>query len=402
VTARKKARKQVLAPKNASNQNHSENVSARLRKHSHALVEVPIRLGQFMRLANLLPSFLRGLASLRGPGELSEDSQGGRVCFLSVQDLWDTRTDEGAIGAMFWFLRVVDRLPIELQAFILHDDDGRFYKPEWEMPLFDPEHTQLAENITLSERSAEELHTIIANARERITLETSWAQERLSAQSPRNKSSKLSSFPNWRRRRFLIGTQEFADVGIGYLADRARQRLFFILGADEMLDALVEPNEEDINNKLLRARRYEKSGALTSQPFVQDDEVQLAPPLVFTFFKGVQASRVRRCEICENYFWAGRKDKKVCSEQCGATLRKRRGRELYRLRQQAEDHNLEIVVNAIAQGRRTYEEISKQSKLSLDDVSNLLAILVDREKVKSRPVAGEREFYMTRSAKKGK
>jgi hypothetical protein len=120
---------------------------------------------------------------------------------------------------------------------------------------------------------------------------------------------------------------------------------------------------------------------------------------------------IRECEIqkCRKIFWAGRIDQKGCSPVCQRAIRDRRHLDKknktkqsgHPRRRPTQNEKMARVCNAIAQGKRTYEEISKQAKLSLDEVSNLLAILIDRGVVKSRSVAEEREFYMTRSAKKG-
>lgn len=44
---------------------------------------------------------------------------------------------------------------------------------------------------------------------------------------------------------------------------------------------------------------------------------------------GVDATRIRECEVCKCIFWAGRKTQKGCSARCGDVIRKRR----YRARQ---------------------------------------------------------------------
>lgn len=127
----------------------------------------------------------------------------------------------------------------------------------------------------------------------------------------------------------------------------------------------------------------------------------------------VDLSYVRECEIqkCKRIFWAGRIEQTGCSPACQRAIRDRRHldkknetkkKESHPRRRPTKHEKMTRVRNAIAQGKRTYEEISKQAKLSLDEVSNLLAILIDRGVVKSRSVAEEREFYISRSAKKGK
>jgi hypothetical protein len=275
-----------------------------------------------MRLANLLPGFLRSLVSSRSAG--METNSAAEVSFLRIRDYWYTQTDEMAARQMAWFQDVLNAIPIELQAFILHDDDGRFLTGEWQSPLHDPENTQPLSNVSLLEKPAKKLQTIVANAKKRIENETKVA---IKEGSWRQQRSFMELRPDLRQRRFKLGNHEFGYVGLGYLLDRARQRLFFLLGAEEILDALAESNEEAIASKLDQAWFYHMSGSLTGQLFVENDSVHLNPPILFSFVVGVQASRIRRCEICENYFWAGRIDKKTCSPQCSATRRKRKQRE---------------------------------------------------------------------------
>jgi predicted nucleic acid-binding Zn ribbon protein len=62
---------------------------------------------------------------------------------------------------------------------------------------------------------------------------------------------------------------------------------------------------------------------------VENDRFHVLPPVLFSFFLGVPISRIHRCIVCSDYFWAGRKDKSVCSFRCGATKRKRKERERY-------------------------------------------------------------------------
>jgi hypothetical protein len=44
---------------------------------------------------------------------------------------------------------------------------------------------------------------------------------------------------------------------------------------------------------------------------------------------GIEAARVRRCEVDGRFFWATRKDRRGCSAGCANTLRQRRWREKY-------------------------------------------------------------------------
>jgi hypothetical protein len=42
----------------------------------------------------------------------------------------------------------------------------------------------------------------------------------------------------------------------------------------------------------------------------------------------IEAARFRECSICQRFFWADRKDKRLCSRRCSDTSQKRRQRQL--------------------------------------------------------------------------
>jgi hypothetical protein len=50
---------------------------------------------------------------------------------------------------------------------------------------------------------------------------------------------------------------------------------------------------------------------------------------LLTALEGVEVARIRRCPICERFFWAGRADQKACSKKCNQTRRVRLWREKY-------------------------------------------------------------------------
>jgi rubrerythrin len=207
--------------------------------------------------------------------------------------------------------------------------------------LSDPYHFQSCNNFALLEQPERKLHSIIARAEKRIDVESKRAEDKVRL---RNKPQKDFDFYEivepWDE--YKVGDRKFAEVGLRNLANRARERFFFTLAAEETLSALVGPNTQE---KLSRLRYVDKSGSTRSYLYVENDEVKVYPPLLFSFMQGIQVSRVRRCEICKDYFWAGRKDRKVCSPSCGATKRKRKERK----------RNLERKLD-IRRGRRRKEK----------------------------------------------
>ena len=295
-------------------------------KGRSALIPAPEHLAQLMHLVNLLPKSLR--RSTEGINSES-NTPPKSISIFFVRDEWDTRSDKGAIWSIYYLQRLVDELPLELQAFILHDDNAHHIKVDYSpgyAPVFDPYHFQPSQNITLLDLSEDELQVIIAEAKRRLDIETPELIE------PKPTAQKEALEPVYipdvyqKDMDYQIGDRKFSRVGLSNLANRARQRFFFILAAEEILDALVGPNTQ---KKLNNAWYVEKSGTTQGYLYISNDEVKLYPAVLYSFVVGIQASRVRRCEICSSYFWAGRKDKKVCSERCGATRRKRQERQRY-------------------------------------------------------------------------
>jgi hypothetical protein len=43
-----------------------------------------------------------------------------------------------------------------------------------------------------------------------------------------------------------------------------------------------------------------------------------------SIFEGVEAARIRRCVVCNEFFWAGRRDQSACSLECGTLHRQRK------------------------------------------------------------------------------
>jgi len=292
-------------------------------KRSAALVPVPEKFAALLRLVNLLPSALR-----RSPASDSDEMSKARVPlnWTMVRFEWSCREAKEAIFSMYLLRRLVDDLPLELQAFILNDNYGRIYETDsGRLPMFDDWHFQPLENITLLGQSTKQLRAIIAEANERINHQVERAEAEISTENTTHQVRELpvEVIPVTHER---FSDLKFLEIPLVVLANRARERLLFILAAEEILDALVSSNP----NKKLRRAWYEKvTTSNRSYIYVQNDEVHQYPSVMYSFVVGLQVSRVKRCGICGDYFWAGRKDKKVCSARCGATNRKRQERQRY-------------------------------------------------------------------------
>jgi len=299
------------------------------RNPKRNVVQESDALKLLLRIANLLPKSRR-------------ISNGGMHPLLMRQpaiEVLEARASgfdvDREISLMFYLQSYVNELPLELQAFVLQDDHLLYVEiePGTTAPLNDPDHLQRLSNFELLDLSHHKLRKIIAEARERIEIETKLARDRAQAldraQSTRKELAEMTGKKSESRKRarsnpvwppdYQVHDSEYQDAGLSALTDRARERFFFVLAAEEILDALVGPNAE-----LNRGLYFQESGAAHGRLFLdQEGRVKYYPPILFSFLVGVQASRVRRCQNCDDYFWAGRSNKKVCSEACGATSRKR-------------------------------------------------------------------------------
>lgn len=61
----------------------------------------------------------------------------------------------------------------------------------------------------------------------------------------------------------------------------------------------------------------------------EEGRLRLDPHPILRCIEGVEVDRVRRCPVCEKFFWAGHRNKKQCSDACGHALRNRRYRKNY-------------------------------------------------------------------------
>ena len=267
-----------------------------------------------MRLANSLPTPIR-----RG-------SRKG-IHGLIVRSSWERTDEAGTIGAMYDLQSFLREWPLPLRAFVLHDPDGQYRPTEHGLVAhFDPYHLRPLENVYLLGLCEADLEQLISSAMGRIDLEIELAEKAASLRQQQNATLEKREAKLVTRLDYQLGDCKFTELGLRHLLIRARQRFFFVLAAEEILYSLTAP---DPTEELKRAWYIDYSGSLRSQIFVADGTVHLHPPVLFSFVVGIQVSRIRRCGVCQNYFWAGRKDKTVCSERCGATNRKRQERQRY-------------------------------------------------------------------------
>lgn len=283
-----------------------------LRKQS--TLPAPPALASLFRIVNLLPRSTRSPNT--GIHELSERR-------------WFSDGRQDVVRDWFYFWRYIDPLPIELQAFVLYDELYMFETTEIGMAsVFDPHHYQALNNLEFPDCPPTVLRDVVSNARKRIDTEITMFEENKAVAGQRSQYDARPA--QWRQ--YDVAGSTFGESGADVLYRRARERFFFLLHADEILHALTTVDPKSHLETLL----YEDECAMNGYLFVKDGSVQLEPPALFSLLVGTEVSRIRRCEICESYFWAGRKDKLVCSLQCGATKRKRQERKRYSDKKTAE------------------------------------------------------------------
>jgi hypothetical protein len=146
---------------------------SRKLKRSPALIAPPAKIRVLIRLVNLLPKYLRHRSTdLKPPQALVH----GRT---HVLEFWDYKTDEDILHRVWYFYVLSDALPLELQAFILHDDDGRYIKYSNSLvPIFDPDHLQPYTNINLTVTTELDLQSIVKAAKARISVEETETESR--------------------------------------------------------------------------------------------------------------------------------------------------------------------------------------------------------------------------------
>jgi hypothetical protein len=281
-------------------------------------VRAPESLDLLMDLANLLPAVLS--ASGLGKGNVASEKD-GRVGFLfeMVIDFSTNRGTELALNSALYLTRLLDTFPLELQAFVLNEQEGEYVELQdgSVVPCFDPSHFQPEMNIHLLKGSNRHLQELVKESRLRFEHETKRTIQLLEL------SKSDANAHVWDLRDYKLGRKTFREVGLERLVERARERLMFVLAADELLAALTSRDVQENLNASFYAKR---TGSLSGKLYVKDDTIRLFPPFLFRLVLDIQVSRVLRCKACNKFFWAGRKNQKVCSTTCGATNRKRNQR----------------------------------------------------------------------------
>lgn len=200
--------------------------------------------------------------------------------------------------AMWERLRnVLAELPLALRAFVLRDELGTIGSINSDL--------QCRANFEVIGKTEEKQSDIVDAAVNRI--EEAFIEER--------QALTLSEKVGRSARR---KTEQSHYVAAKQLVLRVRQRLIFVLAANELLSCLTQP--ETWYQLLLRrlSRLHEATQAdLYIVPEGKDKgKLAVSPPVLYECLLGVEAARIRECPICFRFFWAGRKDKIGCSTNC--------------------------------------------------------------------------------------
>ena len=278
-----------------------------------SLVPIPNQVAPLIRLGNLLPQ--------------SERRSAGNGIHILTQRVWAKDDEKQAAISVPYLQMYLGDWPLALQAFVLWDTHGLFVEVEgYSAPLQDYVHLQVRENISLLNESHSDLQIRVETANKRLDQEIAFVKNKSSSKANGELTINYASEVLGAWGGYDVGAYKFEEVGICELALRARQRFFFVLAAEELLFAITETIPQKELDQLWYVPECDLfSGGL----FVENDRFNVLPPLLFSFLLGVPISRVHRCTVCSDYFWAGRKDKSVCSARCGATKRKRNERERY-------------------------------------------------------------------------
>lgn len=108
----------------------------------------------------------------------------------------------------------------------------------------------------------------------------------------------------------------------------ARGRLIELLAAQELLYAFA--SEKPQKNLLFHARLYRRieEYSIAAGLYIDSDgRIKTSLPKLFKDLENLDATRIRKCQICLKIFWADHGRMKFCSEKCGTTARVRTWRE---------------------------------------------------------------------------
>jgi hypothetical protein len=278
--------------------------------HSPALVSVPEKLIPALKLANLLPLEFRNPYWARKEGSSKSRYLMSKQDILfryldnkiPIEDLWS------------WLKEVLIVFPIELQAFILNDVYGKEDKGAF---LAISLNAQIYKNLVVIGKDKTELEEIVKKELKKIATFLD-IEEKLHNGIYIPSSVKIEE-------------DIFSYVSPEVLVQRVCQRLIFILSLQEIFSCLIDKDPTRKNQPLhFRCKFYSMLETNSVNLYVDENGyIAFTSPILPVFLKEVEANRIRECQICNQFFWAGRKDMQCCSKKCAHVLRNRNYRKNY-------------------------------------------------------------------------
>jgi hypothetical protein len=312
-------------------------------RRSPAFVPVPAKLAALLRLVNLLPGCIRhpkwaaldrNFEELRGlqfrideilewrPNEVSH------IAFIAVElhrEIPEEFSRNTPSHLWFKLSLTLEELPLLLQAFVLNDDEGKFIEIDngqggtMLAPMSIEPDYQIENNFAILRLSENELNKIVRISVKKI--EMAFSIER---------NAKTSPAHIYARSEVDIEDSKYILPNAESLLFRVRQRLIYVMAAQELISCLTHPKPQE--QLLWHCHVVSRTESARPVPYIDKKEgrFSLRTPTLFYCLDGIEARRVRECQICYQFFWAGRLDMKCCSAKCSHALRSRKYRLAYK------------------------------------------------------------------------
>jgi hypothetical protein len=293
------------------NQTSKHNVATKRRRKAKTkrrppLVPEPAQVGELLDLVNHFPVQFRRPYWARE----KEDKLKGSDYPINEAAVLNPEAWLGDNPAALWEkLRIVlAELPLTLRAFILRDEQGLIGNINPDL--------QCRANFEVLWRTEAEQSEMVDVAVNRI--EEAFSEERAAV----TLSDKVAH--NVRPRR----ADQSHNVAAKELVLRIRQRLIFVLAAQELISCLThrEPQYQLLLRGVSRLPDATQADLYIVPEGKDKGTLAVSPPALYERLLGVEAARIRECPICFRFFWAGRKDKIGCSKRCSAAKRMREQR----------------------------------------------------------------------------
>jgi hypothetical protein len=294
------------------------------KTRSPALLPVPKQLESMLRLANLVPVYLRQPNwAKRRAGEQRRVLLSRYIENCILTD-WNPLATERGFTLLYL---AISELPIELQAFVLQGLDDEAYLNKGKS-IQAPTNIETKMDFGVLDKTESELLEIIQDARERHRQALGYEEAK-----EQGLGYEVSKGPITIRDALFPEVESNGDsyslIEPRRLYNQAHQRLVFIIAVQETLICLTHPQAW---RQVLEGRKVSRLYDSESKLYIiqqgkDEGKLGLLTSPLYEPLLGVEASRIRECPICYKIFWAGRRDQVGCSPQCSKVVRTRRWRE---------------------------------------------------------------------------